>query len=107
MLWRAQGDSPVFLPLLSRIPLRATPLTAPPASPSNPPPASTSSSSSSPAARKKHLTVPASRAGRAPLVFTDLSGTPQGRKLEQSYDAGKTKRGNKAVARVKRTQASA
>ncbi|GAA5851466.1 hypothetical protein JCM9279_001076 [Rhodotorula babjevae] len=109
------GDSPVFLPLLSRIPLRATPLTAPPASSSNPPPSSSSTTSStsttaSTSPRAKQLTVPASRAGRAPLVFTDLSGTPQGRRLEQSYDQGKTKRGNKAKAggaRGERAQAQA
>ncbi|GAA5910291.1 hypothetical protein JCM8208_003498 [Rhodotorula glutinis] len=89
------GDSPVFLPLLSRIPLRATPLTAPPASPSNPPPSTPSSSSSS--SKKQQHVVAASRAGRAPLVFVDLSGTDKGRKLEQTYDRTKTKRGNKKV----------
>ncbi|GAA5947331.1 hypothetical protein JCM3775_005367 [Rhodotorula graminis] len=96
------GDSPVFLPLLSRIPLRTTPLTSPPASRSNPPPSSSTTSTSSTTAsssspRPKRLVVPASRAGRAPLVFTDVSGTAQGSKLEQSYDPSRTKRGNKAV----------
>ncbi|BGP38487.1 hypothetical protein JCM10450v2_002435 [Rhodotorula kratochvilovae] len=82
------GDSPVFLPLLSRVPLRATPLTAPPAG--------STAASSTPAPSKATLVVPASRAGRAPLVFTDLSGTPEGKKLEASYDRSKTKRGKPA-----------
>ncbi|GJN87280.1 hypothetical protein Rhopal_000228-T1 [Rhodotorula paludigena] len=87
------GDSPVFLPLLSRIPLRATPLTE---APSPSPPSSPSSSPTS-------TTVPASRPGRAATVFTDLSGSKAGAVLEASYDRKKTKRG----APAKKTQGGA
>ncbi|GAA6052698.1 hypothetical protein JCM3770_007180 [Rhodotorula araucariae] len=93
------GDSPVFLPLLSRVPLRATPLTAPPAG--------STAASPAPPPSKATLVVPAARAGRAPLVFTDLSGTPAGKKLEASYDRTKTKRGKPGQKGAKGVEASA
>ncbi|GAA5867286.1 hypothetical protein JCM1840_005011 [Sporobolomyces johnsonii] len=77
------GDSPVFLPLLSRVPKRDVSLTSPPLSDS---PSSTF--------RTPNTTVvPASRPGRAPTVFTDLSATKEGEELKMSYDPKKTKRG--------------
>ncbi|TNY18524.1 eukaryotic mitochondrial regulator protein-domain-containing protein [Rhodotorula diobovata] len=86
------GDSPVFLPLLSRVPLRSTPLTTPPAS-------STTTAATTSTDKNKSLLVPASRAGRASILFSDLSGTSQGKKLEESYDRSKTKRGKPAAAK--------
>ncbi|GAA5898697.1 mitochondrial 37S ribosomal protein mS45 MRPS35 [Sporobolomyces salmoneus] len=81
------GDSPVFLPLLSRVPKRATPLT------SVPPLSSTSASSLPSTTTTKSRTIPASRPGRAATVFVDLSGTKEGEELQKSYDPRKTKRG--------------
>ena len=86
-----QGDSPVFLPLLSRVPLRSTPLSELPADSSATSSSSTSGSSTSSARRTK--VVPASRPGRAPTAFTDLSGTKQGREMMKTYEGG-TKRGS-------------
>ncbi|BGO98088.1 hypothetical protein RTG_01289 [Rhodotorula toruloides ATCC 204091] len=80
------GDSPVFLPLLTQVPNRATPLTETPRI------SKTDSASRKP--EPKVLVAPASREGRAPTVFTDLSGTEQGEKLASSYKPNKTKRGN-------------
>lgn len=86
-----QGDSPVFLPLLSHLPT-----SIPSASPS----ASTSTSSSSPkstatksSADPAVTVVPAARPGRAATVFKDLSRTKEGDKMRESYVAGRTKRG--------------
>ncbi|BGP23171.1 ribosomal protein S35, mitochondrial protein [Rhodotorula toruloides] len=83
------GESPVFLPLLKQVPKRGTPLSETPlvsktdsVAPSKPEP--------------KVLVAPASRQGRAPTVFRDLSGTEQGEKLASSYNPKKTKRGNAA-----------
>ncbi|GAA6000255.1 hypothetical protein JCM10207_007926 [Rhodosporidiobolus poonsookiae] len=88
------GDSPVFLPALSRVPNRAVPLAeAPPLSASSSASAAASSSSSS-----KSRLVPASRAGRAGTLFTDLSGTAKGAEMQRSYDPRKTKRGLPAKA---------
>ncbi|GAA5995508.1 hypothetical protein JCM5350_006018 [Sporobolomyces pararoseus] len=81
------GDSPVFLPLLSRVPKRDTPLTSVPPLSSTP----ASSLPSSPSTNTR--IVPASRPGRAATVFVDLSGTKEGQELEKTYDPKKTKRG--------------
>ncbi|GAA5868978.1 hypothetical protein JCM3774_002438 [Rhodotorula dairenensis] len=90
------GDSPVFLPLLARVPLRSTPLTELPTST----PAAVASASS-PARRTK--VVPASRPGRAPTAFIDLSGTKQGRELMKTYGGG-TKRGSGGEEKRRRAQ---
>ncbi|GAA5948871.1 hypothetical protein JCM21900_003455 [Sporobolomyces salmonicolor] len=77
------GDSPVFLPLLSRVPNREVPLTSTPLSDS---PSTLRSTSNT-------TVVPPSRPGRAATVFTDLSATKEGEALKKSYDPKKTKRG--------------
>ncbi|GAA5974182.1 hypothetical protein JCM11641_003311 [Rhodosporidiobolus odoratus] len=79
------GDSPVFLPLLARVPARKTPLVD-------------VSSPSSPASSRSTV-IPATRPGRAATIFTDLSGTKKGAELQQTYDAKKTKRGHPSKAR--------
>ncbi|GAA5838281.1 hypothetical protein JCM3766R1_005508 [Sporobolomyces carnicolor] len=84
------GDSPVFLPLLSRVPKRDTPLT------SVPPLSSTSADDSLASSSTKTRVVPASRPGRAATVFVDLSGTKEGEALASSYDPKKTRRGHPA-----------
>lgn len=80
------GDSPVFLPLLNRVPKRDVPLTSIP-------PLSSTSPSSLQHSNAKIQVVPASRPGRAATVFTDLSGTKEGEELQKSYDVKKTRRG--------------
>ncbi|GAA6017919.1 hypothetical protein JCM11491_001216 [Sporobolomyces phaffii] len=87
------GDSPVFLPLLSRVPKRSTPL-------ASVPPLSTVSPSSHSTSTQTRV-VPATRPGRAATVFVDLSGTKEGQELEKSYDPKKTKRGLPAKEAVK------
>ncbi|GAA5869414.1 hypothetical protein JCM16303_000459 [Sporobolomyces ruberrimus] len=90
------GDSPVFLPLLSRVSKRDTPLT------SVPPLSSTSPSAL--ATSTKTQVVPATRPGRASTIFVDLSGTKEGQELERSYDPTKTKRGTPARKRAEAEQ---
>ncbi|GAA6062390.1 hypothetical protein JCM10212_003199 [Sporobolomyces blumeae] len=93
------GDSPVFLPLLARVPKRDTPLTAVP---------STSSASLSDLRTSSKVNlVPASRPGRAATAFVNLSGTAEGAALEQTYDKNKTKRGlpkKKVVEKVEQVE---
>lgn len=88
-----QGDSPVFLPLLSRVPLRSTPLSELPADSSATSAAIPSAAGSSSSSARRTKVVPASRPGRAPTAFTDLSGTKQGREMMKTYEGG-TKRGS-------------
>lgn len=99
-----QGDSPVFLPLLSRVPLRSTPLSELPADSSATSPAIPSTSASGSTARRTKV-VPASRPGRAPTAFTDLSGTKQGREMMKTYEGG-TKRGSGGELARRRAQHS-
>lgn len=101
MVHTLQGDSPVFLPLLSRVPLRSTPLSELPADSS-----ATSSATPSPAsgsAARRTKVVPASRPGRAPTAFTDLSATKQGREMMKTYEGG-TKRGSGGDLERRRAQ---
>ncbi|GAA5976536.1 hypothetical protein JCM10908_005535 [Rhodotorula pacifica] len=105
------GDSPVFLPLLSRVPMRSTPLSELPTDSSATTYSSSSSSSSSSAtastssaSTRRTKIVPASRPGRAPIAFTDLSGTKQGREMMKTYEGG-TKRGSGGEAARRRAQA--
>ncbi|GAA5936150.1 mitochondrial 37S ribosomal protein mS45 MRPS35 [Sporobolomyces koalae] len=82
------GDSPVFLPLLARIPKRAAPLDSVPS-------LSSATPSSSPASSRIQV-VPASRPGRAATVFSDLSGTKEGQEMAKSFDSKRTRRGQPA-----------
>ena len=41
--------------------------------------------------------VKATKPGRAGTIFRDVSGTWEGKKMEESYDKDKTKRGNKSA----------
>ncbi|GAA5963943.1 hypothetical protein JCM8115_002768 [Rhodotorula mucilaginosa] len=98
------GDSPVFLPLLSRVPLRSNPLSELPADSSATSAAIPSTSATGSTARRTKV-VPASRPGRAPTAFTDLSGTKQGREMMKTYEGG-TKRGNGGELARRRAQHS-
>jgi hypothetical protein len=84
-MYKTQGDTPLFLPLLSRV-------------------SPTTSTPKKPILKSSKKLVPASRSGRAGTVFTDLSGTWSGKVLEASYDQNKTKRGNKSVKKVEREE---
>ncbi|BGP54226.1 hypothetical protein JCM8202_001359 [Rhodotorula sphaerocarpa] len=95
------GDSPVFLPLLSRVPLRTTPLTELPSDSSAVSSAPTSNNPTAPSRRTK--LVAASRPGRAPTAFVDLSGTKEGREMRGTYEGG-TKRGGGEKVKLRKQQ---